>query len=593
MSKDVHVLNLSSYEAPEIVEDGREDWVTFGEDDSFFSFLIDRYKGSTTNASIINNTAKLIYGRGLSSTDASRRPNDYATMKSLLSKKTVRNLATDLKMLGNCAVQVIYTKDRKKIAEIHHVPVQLLRPEKCNKKGDIEAYYFSNDWTDTKKFVPKRIPAFGHSKNAPIEIYYIKPYSVNMKYFALPDYYASTPYARLEEDISSYLINEVNSNFASRSIINLNNGVPSQDIQREIKHKMLQNLTGTDGQKVIVSFNNNAESATTVENLSASDMPDLYNTLSQECVSKILVGHNITSPLMFGIANKNAGFSSNADELESSFVLYNNLYVLPMQEMLIDAFEDILAYNDIALDIFFRTLKPLEFTDKEDRGQEKEKEEEEETKLSKQNDQDEDVLNALEGSVMDEDFEELESRKYSEDNEDLKTWADSIESKRKKSLLERLSSVVKSRPSDSSQLDKSIYKVRYRYDEKYAKETSRKFCKQMMSRTNNGVVYRLEDIDKASRTLDFKGAELPMHKGQKFDLFKFKGGVNCSHFWSEVLYKRKKNKDGSYKDDKALSSNEEVKSIPKSYKPTPRGRQRAEKVESDRADKGHHPNYGK
>jgi hypothetical protein len=490
MSKDVHVLNLSSYEAPEIVEDGREDWVTFGEDDSFFSFLIDRYKGSTTNASIINNTAKLIYGRGLSSTDASRRPNDYATMKGLLSKKTVRNLATDLKMLGNCAVQVIYTKDRKKIAEIHHVPIQLLRPEKCNKKGDIEAYYFSNDWTDTKKFVPQRIPAFGHSKSAPIEIYYIKPYSVNMKYFALPDYYASTPYARLEEDISQYLINEVNSNFASRSIINLNNGVPTPEIQQEIKHKMLQNLTGVDGQKVIVSFNNNAESATTVENLSASDMPDLYNTLSQECVSKILVGHNITSPLMFGIANKNAGFSSNADELESSFVLYNNLYVLPMQEMLVDAFEDILAYNDIALDLFFRTLKPLEFTDKEDRGQEKEKEEEEETKLSKQNDQDEDVLSALEGSVMDEDFEELESRKYSEDNEDLKTWVDSIESKRKKSLLERLSSVVKSRPSDSSQLDKSIYKVRYRYDEKYAKETSRKFCKQMMSRTKNGVVYR-------------------------------------------------------------------------------------------------------
>jgi len=591
MSNDVHVLNLSSYEAPEIIEDGREDWVTFGEDDSFFSFLIDRYKGSTTNASIINNTAKLIYGRGLSSTDASRRPNDYASMKGLLSKKTVKNLATDLKMLGNCAVQVIYTKNRKKIAEIHHVPVQLLRPEKCNSKGEIEAYYFSNDWTDTKKFVPKRIPAFGKSKNAPIEIYYIKPYSVNMKYFALPDYYASTPYCRLEEDISNYLINEVNSNFASRSIINLNNGVPSPDIQQEIKHKMLKNLTGTDGQKVIVSFNNNAESATTVENLSASDMPDLYNTLSLECEKKILIGHNITSPLMFGIANKASGFSSNADELESSFVLYNNLYILPMQEMLIDAFEDILAYNDIALDLYFRTLKPLEFTDKEDRGQEKETEEDEQTKLSKQDDQDEEILSVLEGEVIDEEFEEIGYREYSEENEDLKTWADSIEAKKKKSLLQKLSDIVKSRPSDSSQLDKSLYKVRYRYDEKYAKDSSRKFCRMMMGRTRNGVVYRLEDIDKASREMDFKMAELPMHKGQKFDLFKFKGGVNCSHYWSEVLYKRKKNADGTYKDDKALSSSEEVKEIPKSYKPTPRGRERAKKVEGDRLDRGHHPDY--
>ena len=591
MNKDVHVLNLSSYEAPEVFEDGREDWVTFGENDSFFEFLLDRYKGSTTNSAIINNTSKLIYGRGLSSTDASRKPNDYASMKALFSKKCVRNLALDLKMMGNCAMQVIYTKGSRKVAEVHHMPIQLIRPEKCNDKGEIEAYYFSNDWTDTKKFPPQRIPAFGKSKSANIEIFYVKPYSVNMKYFNIPDYYASTPYARLEEDISAYLINEVGSNFASRSIINLNNGVPTPEIQQEIKHKMLQNLTGVNGQKVIVSFNNNAESATTVENLSASDMPDLYNTLSQECVSKILVGHNITSPLMFGIANKN-GFSSNADELQNSFVLYNNLYVLPMQEILTDAFEEILAVNDIALDLFFRTLKPLEFTDKEDRGQEKETEKEE-TNLSAEDSEDESVLSALEGETVEEDFEEIDSREYSEDNTDLEQWVEEVEGKKEKSLLEKLSDIIKSRPSNESNLDKSLYKVRYRYDEKYSKDSSRKFCRQMMARTKNGVVYRLEDIDKASRTLDFKGAELPMHKGQKFDLFKFKGGVNCSHYWSEVLYKRKKNADGTYKEDKALSSNEEVKSIPKSYKPTPRGRQRAEKVESDRADKGHHPNYTK
>ena len=44
----------------------------------------------------------------------------------------------------------------------------------------------------------------------------------------------------------------------------------------------------------------------------------------------------------------------------------------------------------------------------------------------------------------------------------------------------------------------------------------------MMSRSKRGVVYRIEDIDKASRELNFKAAELPMHKGQKYDLFKYK-----------------------------------------------------------------------
>ena len=588
MSNNIHSVKLSSFETPEVIEDNREDWVEFGKNNDFFNFILDRYKGSTTNATIINNTSKLVYGRGLSSVDASRKPNEYATMKALFSKKTLKALTLDYKMLGNCALQIIYSKDRKKVKEVHHIPVNLLRPEKCNSEGVIEAYYFCNDWSDTKKFVPERISAFGQSKS-PIEIYYIKPYSVDMKYFGLPDYFSSIPYARLEEDISKYLISEVNSSFASRTLVNLNNGIPDEASQFEIKNKIVSSLTGTDGQKVIVAFNNGQENATTIESLAVADAPDLYNSLSLECEKKILVGHNITSPLMFGISSKN-GFSSNSEELTNSYVLYNNMYILPVQDVLTDAFEEILSYNDIALELFFKTLKPLEFTDKEDRGQEKEKEEEE-TKLSSQKKAEDDLVESLEGGVMSDEFELVDSREFNNDNESLEDWIEATEKKDKKSLLEKLSSVVKSRPSAKSQLDKSIYKVRYKYNAKYNKPESRNFCKQMMTRSANGVVYRLEDIDKATREMNFKSAGLPMHNGQNFDLFKFKGGLNCSHFWSEELYKRKKNKDGSYKEDKALSSNEEVESIPKSYEPKPRGRQRAEKVESDRADKGHHPNY--
>ena len=36
-----------------------------------------------------------------------------------------------------------------------------------------------------------------------------------------------------------------------------------------------------------------------------------------------------------------------------------------MQELLLDAFDQILAYNGVALNLFFRTLKPLEFVDLE------------------------------------------------------------------------------------------------------------------------------------------------------------------------------------------------------------------------------------
>jgi len=586
MSNNVHILELSGYEAPVIKESKRDNWVEYGDDNNYYGYLIDRYTNSTTNNAIINNVIRLVYGRGLSATDANRKPNEYAHMMALLSKECVRHLCTDIKLLGQCAMQVIYTKDRKKIAQVHHIPVQLLRAEKCNEDGKIEGYYYSDDWTDTKKYEPKRISAFGCS-NDPIEIFFVKPYSVGLKYYALVDYTGGIPYAVLEEDISEYLINEVENGFSGRSVVNFNNGVPAEEQQHMIKNKVLSQLTGTSGEKVIVSFNNNQDSKTTVDAMPVNDAPDLYSTLSEECLRKIMLSHNVTSPLLFGIASSN-GFSSNADELKDSFALFSNMIIAPMQELLLDAFEQILAYNGISLNLFFRTLKPLEFVDLENAVTEEQVQEETGLELNKDfsDKEGEQILDHLEGEEIDENWELVDERAFKNENGDLDEWIEEIDNK--KSKLRKLADVIKSFPSRSSQLDKSIYKVRYKYSQKYSSGNSRDFCKTMMARTNRGVVYRLEDIDKASR----EGVNKKLgHKGQSYDLFKFKGGVNCGHYWSEQLYRLKKKKDGSYYEDKALSSSEEVESIPKSYKPTPRGRQQAKIAPKDMPDNGHHPNY--
>jgi len=467
------------------------------------------------------------------------------------------------------------------------MPVQLLRAEKCNEEGKIEAYYYSDNWQDVKNYQPKRIPAF-QTSSEDIEILYIKPYSVGLKYYALPDYIGALPYATLEESISEYLINEVNNGFSSRSVVNFNNGAPSEEQQRMIKSKIMQSLTGTQGEKVIVSFNSNAESKTTVDAMPVNDAPDLYSTLSEECLRKIMLGHNVTSPLLFGIASSN-GFSSNADELKNSYILFDNMVIRPMQELLIDAFDEILAYNGIALNLYFKTLKPLEFTDLSGMMDEEQIEEETGLELNKNftDAEGNQMLENLDGEAMGEAWELIDEREYNDDNIELDDWIQEHD-KKGKSTLQKLSDVIKSFPSRSSYLDKSIYKVRYRYSQRYSSPNTRDFCKQMMTRTKNGVVYRLEDIDKASRA----GVNSSFgHKGQAYDLFKFKGGVNCGHYWSEQLYRLKKKKDGSYYEDKSLSSSAEVSSIPKSYKPSPYGNAKSKIAPRDMKDNGHHPNY--
>jgi|TARA_Y100000289_G_scaffold11082_1_gene10206 hypothetical protein len=594
MSKDIHILELAAYEQPTITESKREDWVEFGDDNNYYQFLIDCYTNSTTQNAIINNTNRLVYGKGLSASDASRKPNEYAAMMALFSKKCTRHLVSDLKLLGQCAMQVIYSKDRKKIAQVEHIPVQLLRAEKCNEEGKVEAYYYSDDWTDIKNYKPQRIPAFGCSKE-PIEIYFCKPYSVGLKYYSLVDYTGGLPYAVLEESISEYLINEVNNGFSSRSVINFNNGQPSDEQQRLIKNKVLNQLTGTQGEKVIVSFNNNAESKTTVDAMPVNDAPDLYATLSEECLRKIMLSHSVTSPLLFGIASSN-GFSSNADELKDSFILFDNMVIRPMQELLIDAFDEILAYNGISLNLYFKTLKPLEFTDLSGMVDEEQIEEEtglelsEDTRPVLSDEAGELILDNLKGEIVTEEWEEVDE--LDSENTDLtdEEWA-ALCIKENKSLLTKLKDEIYSTNNGSafSYLDSKNYKIRYRYavgSRKALKEgnKSRLFCQNMMRLSNSGIVYRLEDIDRASR----EGVNMQLgHKGQPYDLFKYKGGVYCRHIWKKVLYRLKKNTEPSGD----LLDYKRTRVIPKTYNKNPRGTTESVVAPVNMPNNGHHPNY--
>jgi hypothetical protein len=528
-----HVINLAKYEPPQVVESKREDWVTYGESNSYFNFLIDRYKNSTTNNAIINNISRLIYGRGLFALDANRKPNEYAQMMTLFNQDCLRKLCFELKALGQCAIQVHYDKAHTKILKAYHIPVQLLAPEKCNKDGEIEAYYYSDNWEDTKKYAPKRISAFGFS-NDEIEILYIKPYSLGMKYFSYVDYQGALSYALLEEEVSNYLINEVQNSFSGTKIVNFSNGVPTPEMQDEISQQVLGKLTGSKGRKVIVSFNDNKENATTVEDIPLNDAPEHYTYLSDECLRKIMLGHNVTSPLLFGIASGN-GFSSNADELKNSAILFDNMVIKPFQDLLIANLDRILAFNGISLKLAFRTLQPLEFTDLENVQTEEQAAEETGTMLSK----DSVIAQALidlgedaqENWVLIDDYE-VDYEQEDEADKEIEAL-----NKPKQSLLSKLVNLVSTgtaNPRAKSEQDEVIegikFITRYSYDGEI-RENSREFCKKMISANK---LYRKEDILRMSNQVVNEG-----WGPEGIDLYSiwlYKGGGSCHHLWRRKTF---------------------------------------------------------
>ena len=540
---DLSIVNLSTYTSPVVKEVRGKDFIEYGEDNNYFQYLIDRYNGSPTNNAIINGVSEMIYGKGLDATNSNKKPNEYAQMMSLFKKDCVRKLCYDLKLMGQCAVQVIYSKNRSKIVQLEHMPIETLRAEKCDEKGEINAYFYFSDWSKYKRGNElKRIPAYGKSKEG-LEILYIKPYRAGFKYYSPVDYQGGTQYAELEEEISNFHLNNILNGLAPSMLINFNNGTPDPEQREMIERRIYEKFSGSSNAgKFILAFNDNPETAASIEPVQLSDAHQQYEFLSNESSKKIMVSHRIVSPMLFGIKD-DTGLGNNADELKTASILFDNLVIKSFQGLLIDAFDQILAYNDISLHLYFKTLQPLEFVDLENVEDEETKEEETGVKLSKEDDFRDNIAQDL--IDLGENEEELLKDFELVDESDVDYEFDDemdelIEETNNEIKLARVGKATPYRESEqdgktpASKLLGYTFLVRYYYSPNRVKNTSREFCKKMVAAKK---VYRKEDIKSMDRIA--VNAGFGKNGSDTYSIWLYKGGARCEHYWSRRTYLRK------------------------------------------------------
>jgi len=510
---NISVIELSSYIKPIVEESINKQWVTWGENNSYFKYLIEAYNESPTNASIIDGISNLIYGKGLSALDSAKKPEQYAQMISLFKEIEIENIVKDYKKLGKFALQVIYNTKHDKIVEVFHIPVNYLAPEKANEDGEIEAYYHSIDF-ENNKIKPTRFPAFGMSSKES-EILYIQPYAAGSFYFSPCDYQSGVVYAEMEDEMSSFHINNLQNGMTASTFLNFNNGVPDKKTQLQIEADIVKKWGGAKSRsKIIVAFNKNKDSAATIENLQLNDASQQYQFLSDEATDKLLRAHKVTNPILIGVKD-NSGLGNNAEELQNAFALFNNQIIKPFQNQIIRGLDKILAFNDISLKLYFKTLKPLEFIDVD--GVVDEETIEEETGVDAE-------LSA-----------EMNLEQYASDAPEGYNLH-CVEH----DLSEPSQYEVELGSTQNSEQDTKLWKIRYAYNlgtSKTPEGKSRTFCNRMMRLSKSGKVFRKEDIEKMSAN-GVNGQFA--HSGGKYDIFLYGGGVNCYHRWERRIFKKKR-----------------------------------------------------
>jgi hypothetical protein len=548
---NIHILNLSAYTSPQINESKKGEYVEYGADNNYFQFLIDRYLYSTTNNAIISGCSNMIYGKGISALDGNKKPDEYAKMLSLIKPNALRKVALERKLLGMAAMQIGY--DKGQVSFIEHFPMHTLRAEKCNDKGEIEAWYYHPDWANKKPSEEvKRIPAFGFGNKKDVEIYVVKPYLTGFHYYTPVEYSGCLTYALMEEEIADYLINDIRGGFSGTKIINFNNNIPSEEKREQIANDVKQKLTGSKGQKTIVSFNASKENQTEVIDVPLNDAPAHYEYLAKECFEKLIEGHKVTSPMLLGIRDTGGGFSNNADEIKTSLLMYDNLVIKPYQLEIIEALDEILAVNNIKLKLYFKTIQPLEFTDLENAQTAEQVAEETGVNLTKvccssdlsEDDNIADALISL-GERPNEKWLLIDESEVDYDNDDKEN--EMLSKGVKLSLFDKIVNLVSTgtaRGNAKSEQDETIDGVRFITRYVYAGETttkSRKFCQKMIDANK---IYRKEDIIAMSKqevnevrtNKDGVKKGLGPNGSPLVDVWKFKGGGACHHRWNKQVY---------------------------------------------------------
>ena len=554
-NQEISIVHLAEFNLPTITETNNKDYIEFGEENLYPQYLLELYNGSSINNAIIKGVSAMIYGEGIDATDKDLndgKKEEWLALHSLLeysSYDVLKCLAFDLKLFGMCYVNAIWNKPRTKIVELRHIPAQYIRSGKLDPYGNVNEYYYSSDWSNVRKSEhrPRPYKAFdSKDRTDASQILCIKDYSPGNYYYSVPDYQGSTSYIQLDMEIAQFHLSNIKSGMFPSLVVNMANGIPTLEERKTIERQINAKFGGSgNAGKILLTFNDGKDTAPEIVPITANDNSEKYQFLATETTNKVLTGHRVTSPLLFGVKGDGQGFGNNADELRDSFSLFMNSVVKPFQNTLLKGLEPLLHINDIYLDLYFKTLKPADFIDLENTGKLDEDEQEkegidtgdEDNTIKKEfcieinDDNEENSIDYFDtcGEVLEKDmWFEAYTEKVDLNSDTSKYHEFAYAPAGKPDMITRTSDI-------------GMFRLLYRYSTNLS-HNSRKFCQKMVAKSQSGTLYTVDDIISASNRA--VNAGFGPGGSNTYNIFFYKGGANCKHYWERVWYFRRQVPEG-------------------------------------------------
>jgi len=534
---NIQEILLSRYEPVEAIEkENRSGWIDYGNNNLFPQHLINLYHNSPIHNALTNSIAFMIEGQGTGT----------------ILDNALQGIAFDLKLQGAFVAEVIWSMDFTRVVQINHLPFENCRLAYDRDEDEITGIFYSKDWANTrsKKGKPEFIPAFNPSiaQEQPRQVIYAHGMSAGSVYYPKPDYFGALNYVELSYQMGLYHVNNILNGLFPSFIINFLNGIPQKEEREAIRREWETRLSGaSNAGKFLMTFNEDPTRAPQIEAFPLSDADKQYQFLSEETAKQIMVGHRVVSPLIHGIRDT-TGFGSNKDEMLVGLEIFNNQVIKPYQRIIERVFTPILGDINIEMNSPFDA--EVVVVEPTTQGVELKKK-----VVTAEND-----FSDEQGRVW------IQTLKEKAEIVDLNEWEllseeDVTDPHNEANFRQEYMSVRSYANADDKSIwgDTGLYKLRYAYSQNLS-ENSREFCQEMVGLSKAGLSFRYEDIQEMSDA--GVNGEFAPEGSSSYNIFIWKGGCFCHHFWKRQIYIRKRDAKGRVLPNKGLENDKRVGNNP-------------------------------
>ena len=335
-SGEIAVVSFENHKLPDFVERKGKDWVYYGEDNLYPDYLINLFTRDAYNNAIITGKTGFIYGKGLAVEGKQPSPKAEVWLQRANPAETwndvIAKCILDIELFNGIAIEVIWGNGKP--LEYYHIDFGKVRSNK-----DSTEFYYCEDW---KKSQPQKEESFkvykpyDSASGSGSQLFYYKAYrpslSQNSNVYPLPDYVGCVADIETDVEVTNFHFNNVKHGFSAGTMVNFNNGTPTQEKIDSITKKFKGKFTGTDKSgNVILTFNDSKDREATVVSLQPNNLDKQFEILSLRLQQNIFSGHKVTTPMLFGI--KTTGQLGGRAELLDGWELFKNTYVLNRRDI--------------------------------------------------------------------------------------------------------------------------------------------------------------------------------------------------------------------------------------------------------------------